>query len=97
MVFNHTSLRPLPGFGLFLGKTKVLSCFWSFPLFNHTAYGQLSHLIFDEFISQHTDDDNQHEESDFFQMAETTFVVWFTLEYIIRFTVSPKKVGENIF
>ena len=49
------------------------------------------------FISQHTDDDSQHEESDFFQMAETTFVVWFTLEYIIRFVVSPKKVESTFW
>ena len=45
---------------------------------------------------QHTDNENHHEESDFFQMAEATFVVWFTLEYIIRLIVSPKKAKEHL-
>ena len=45
---------------------------------------------------QHTDNENHHEESDFFQMAEATFVVWFTLEYIIRLVVSPKKAKEHL-
>ena len=33
------------------------------------------------------------EENYFFRVTEAIFVGWFTLEYLIRFIVSPYKVG----
>ena len=39
-----------------------------------------------------TGDGNDHEENYFFRVTEAIFVGWFTLEYLIRFIVSPYKV-----
>ena len=32
----------------------------------------------------------------FFQVSEAIFVGWFTLEYITRFLIAPKKVQKNM-
>ena len=37
------------------------------------------------------------EENYFFRVTEAIFVGWFTLEYLIRFIVSPYKVGCSFF
>ena len=38
----------------------------------------------------------EDDESDFFRATEAIFVIWFTLEYLIRFMVAPYKVSVSI-
>ena len=43
-------------------------------------------------VQEKTGDGSEHEENYFFRVTEAIFVGWFTLEYLIRFIVSPYKV-----
>ena len=43
-------------------------------------------------IYQETSENGREEENFFFRVTEAIFVGWFTLEFLIRFVVSPSKV-----
>ena len=48
-------------------------------------------------IPQENTGNNNEEETYILQMTEAIFVGWFTLEYMVRFAVSPHKVrGSGI-
>ena len=44
------------------------------------------------FFYQEKSENGQEEENFFFRVTEAIFVGWFTLEFLIRFVVSPSKV-----
>ena len=45
-------------------------------------------------IQENTDTDDD-EDNLFLRITEAIFVGWFTLEYLIRFAVSPHKVSSS--
>ena len=61
---------------------------------NSPLYQVLTSVRTEKFsaVQEKTGDGSEHEENYFFRVTEAIFVGWFTLEYLIRFIVSPYKV-----
>ena len=52
----------------------------------------IKYIIYFDLVAQEDTDTEGEEENLFLKITEAIFVGWFTLEYLIRFVVSPHKV-----
>ena len=60
-----------------------------------TAFTALLYIICFGLLVQEDTDTEGEEENLFLKITEAIFVGWFSLEYLIRFVVSPHKVRRS--